>query len=479
MFVTLTFDVEDYITPESHDTLKWLAEILTDENASGTFLIAGEKARALKREGRSDVIDAVRRHDIGFHSNYHSFHPTISEYLENLDWQSGCREIRNREIPGLRDVEKIFGKRTSCVAAPGASYGAQLVSVSGQLGKAYMYSPIYFPDKPASWFCGTLAFSGRSVFLADRDIGFDKLLAEDDKFQAGLDRLKLHLEEQHEKGMDWVGIFCCHPTRVGSLEWWDNIFLHGINPPRSEWKKPPLRTQEEMDTAKKNYKFLVKFLVSNKLIELKTVRELIPLYSARKSVMGFEKIEEISMKALGHEQIHLDSEYSSFEIILAMVDFLLGIRKSKRFKKSVALRKGLGLMEEPPELQNEFATDLSAVFQACKYVDSYVKRTGCLPSRILIDHKEAGIGSLYHLLAEAVTTISRRGNTSVQPLGGTTFKVKKADSYPCIPEAVYKEMSARIKSWTVHRDDLRPEKIIRHFRLQSWTLKPAELRFKR
>ena len=65
-FVVVTFDTEDYITPEAEgidDIPKWLAETMTEEGVTGTFFVIGEKGRSLERRGRHDVIAArsIRR----------------------------------------------------------------------------------------------------------------------------------------------------------------------------------------------------------------------------------------------------------------------------------------------------------------------------------------------------------------------------------------------------------------------------------
>jgi len=83
IYVVLWFDTEDYILPQDDDAAKRLAEMLTNLGVRATFKIVGEKARVLERRGRRDVIDAIARHDVGYHSNTHSQQPTIAVYLQN------------------------------------------------------------------------------------------------------------------------------------------------------------------------------------------------------------------------------------------------------------------------------------------------------------------------------------------------------------------------------------------------------------
>ena len=96
MFVTLTSDVEDLITPESDDIVQTIAETILEEGARATFCVVGEKARLWRSRGRSDVVAALGRHDIGYHSDYHSLHPTIVEYLAGKQWHDGVLEVLAR-----------------------------------------------------------------------------------------------------------------------------------------------------------------------------------------------------------------------------------------------------------------------------------------------------------------------------------------------------------------------------------------------
>src|SRR5262245_62552589 len=81
IYVVLWFDTEDYIEPAADDAALRIANDLTAEGVKATFKIVGEKARVLEKRGRRDVIGALKRHAIGYHSNWHSVHPAPAEYL--------------------------------------------------------------------------------------------------------------------------------------------------------------------------------------------------------------------------------------------------------------------------------------------------------------------------------------------------------------------------------------------------------------
>ncbi len=103
--VILWFDTEDYILPADDDAALHIAEFLTQSGIQGTFKVVGEKARTLERRGRTDVIEALKKHEIGYHSNFHSVQPTPAVYLNALGWDDGVAEFNRRERPGLRRRE--------------------------------------------------------------------------------------------------------------------------------------------------------------------------------------------------------------------------------------------------------------------------------------------------------------------------------------------------------------------------------------
>src|SRR5205814_1422469 len=125
VYVILWFDTEDYILPASDDAALHVADWLAHEGVRATFKVVGEKARTLERRGRGDVIAALKKHEIGYHSNYHSTQPSPAMYLANLGWDEGVAEFDRRERPGFDDVQRIFGVAPTCYGQPGSSWAPQ------------------------------------------------------------------------------------------------------------------------------------------------------------------------------------------------------------------------------------------------------------------------------------------------------------------------------------------------------------------
>ena len=95
--VMLWYDVEDFITPEADDALLALIDMMDSLGIRGSFKIVGEKIRVLKERGRTDILRKLSGHEICYHTDGHSIHPTQTEYLHNKGFGEGAAEFERRE----------------------------------------------------------------------------------------------------------------------------------------------------------------------------------------------------------------------------------------------------------------------------------------------------------------------------------------------------------------------------------------------
>ena len=93
VYVVVWFDTEDYLLLADDDAILRNATFFTDEGLRATFKVVGEKARVLEQRKRTDVIAALKKHEIGYHSNFHSVHPTPAQYMSALGWDEGVAEF--------------------------------------------------------------------------------------------------------------------------------------------------------------------------------------------------------------------------------------------------------------------------------------------------------------------------------------------------------------------------------------------------
>ncbi|GEM_PF-1682919 len=153
--VILSFATEVADEPKDFDHIKALAEFLTKEGLTGNFHLTGDYARALKHHGRLDVVQALMDHEIGFHCNHHGAAPFMAGYLEKMDWQDGTSEWTRNELPGLRVVEELFGRRpvyytTEFNKAP------QSIFASSQAGLPTIgYLTVPTRGHGAVWYCNS------------------------------------------------------------------------------------------------------------------------------------------------------------------------------------------------------------------------------------------------------------------------------------------------------------------------------------
>lgn len=166
--VILSFATEVAEVPKDYDHIKALAEFLTAEGLVGNFHLTGDYARALKRHSRLDVVDALKKHEIGFHCNHHGAAPFMAGYLEKLNWRDGTTEWARNELPGLRVVEELFGRRpvyytTEFNKAP------QSIFASNQVGLSTIgYSTVPARGHGAVWYCNSFVPSCESPIGVER-----------------------------------------------------------------------------------------------------------------------------------------------------------------------------------------------------------------------------------------------------------------------------------------------------------------------
>jgi hypothetical protein len=461
MLLVINFDVEDYVTPASEgidDIPKWLADVMTEEGATGTFFVIGEKARSLEARGRADVITAMARHDIGSHTNFGSIHPTVTEELESADWPGGVERMREQEAAGFRDLEHIFGIPISTLARHGGSYGPQLVCALGEMGKGYSGSPVGLPGHNVAWFCNALNFSGQVD-------GFDDTYYRDDLFEPHLAAFKKELDGLVGTN-DALSFFAGHPTKIRAEQFWDLNYYAGANPGPYEWKSPELRPPETMATARKNFRRLVRYLKSRPDIELATFRDLMRLYGAQKDVMTEAELGALAARVLERRALLPSEDFSPAEAFAGLAEALSMGEEKAVLPRTFRVVHPLGPAEMPAEEPDISRVSPAQVHDLARRARAFLERTGCLPSRMTVGEARIGTGSLFVLFAAAYADL-RGGRLAAG------YDVPAFEPYPRTSERPIVDQILGYKTWPVHRPDLDMARIVEMTRLELWTLKPA------
>lgn len=330
VYVVLWFDTEDYILPQSDDAAKRIAAFLTQQGIRATFKVVGEKARVLDRRGRRDVIGALSQHEIGYHSNTHSQHPTVAEYESTLDWQTGVEEFTRREKPGFEAVRRVFRQAPTCYGQPGSSWAPQSFAALNNWGvKVYLDegSQVGLDGQPF-WYGGLL-----NIFNIRDGSKLRPNADWSNRADAQADFHDMHLRLTSRPNGGLVSLYF-HPCEFVHREFWDAVnFARGSSPSPDDWKVPPMKSPEESEKAFKYFEELVTYMMSFQRVEFVTASETLQLFrdSAQRRTYSPEELAAIAGQVDPEVsfQVHDDYVLAASEAFFLLNTYVAGvIRKS-------------------------------------------------------------------------------------------------------------------------------------------------------
>lgn len=461
VYVTFWFDTEDFILPQADDAAKRLAEMFTARNVQATFKIVGEKARVLEERGRDDVILALAKNDIAYHSTWHSVHPTPSEYCRDLGWHEGVAEFTRREGVGLDTLKRVFGVNASCYGQPGGSWTPQSYGALRAFGiPLYLdeTSHVNVKNRPF-WYCGTLNILrlGDCVLRTGWTDGEVKEACNKfDRAHASLIR----------EGGGIVSIYY-HPCEFVHQQFWDGVnFAHGANPPRSEWKLPPLKSPEEREQAFRAFETFLDHIVRHANVRLVTAREIPSLYPDRVYSHPFtakdvRAIAEAFQKQLSYVEMPTRI-VSAGEGLLALSQFVAGIDGNSKPQK-VTVEFAYGPASRPQRFTTEGSFSWEAIHEAAKELAEVSQRRKQLPSLVWVAGEPVRLEDFAITLASIVASEKYTGQIPLQH--GDLYSAKYvADDSP------------GLWGWVVFPDGFTAPAMMELAKLQAWTIKPAMLR---
>jgi hypothetical protein len=459
VWVVLWFDTEDYLSPAADDAALRIATFLTNEGIRATFKVVGEKARVLEKRGRTDVIDALKKHELGFHSNFHSVHPTPAEYLSTLGWDEGVAEFERREGPGHEDVRRIFGQNPSCYGQPGSSWGPQSYGAMRKWGmSAYLDSGSHVGfDKKPMYYCGLLtmydlAHHPRTGLGDPKDV----------------EKANQAFKDAHDKllkeGGGIVSIWY-HPCEFIHKKFWDSIFIDGANPPREAWTPPPQKTAEETKIAFDNFEAWMKYIKSFPDVGFVTAREAATTVWADRAhgrEFSAAELREIAA-AVGDDatyQLRGDLALAPSEILLLLNTLVL--QHAKGPVKLADTPYGTSTPVTP--LAEPVKTDWSQFSRTAADVDAYLRKQGRVPPTVWLGSTGVPPESYLAALARvAIDLVDGKQPDSIEVRPAKySIGARVADDSP------------RIWGWLFPKGFHAPA-LMALARQQAWTIKPAIL----
>lgn len=470
--IALSFDMEDYLLEAADGAAKRLADMLTDRGIRATFRVVGEKARVLEERGRADVIDAVRRHDIGYHTNLHSVHPTPAEYLSECGLLDGVAEFVRREKQGAADVRRIFGLKTlSSYCQPGASWACQANIALSQIGISPVSAEIGFhagfQGKPF-WGEGVLNIDEVGQYYSDMPL-YDPSALEPAKA-----KIAQSVQQAHREG---GGLICIgyHPCDWVRIQFWDAVnFQYGANPPRDQWKAPPQRSAEETEQAFSQFTKYIDYIQSLG-VRFVTATDLLAIYADRLRTEGVTEDELLQLaKQLADENItginyqvingKSVSPADQFELLTVAVSDLV---ESQQTTFPLVAKGVLGPDSPVGEaVQTESQITWPAFRATVIDVRDYLRTNSRVPPRVFI-------GADYVSPADFLGGLAAVWCYYAEHHGLPFDGVKLRENLALLTERHVAKAPTTPFTWSIHRPNLDLGKIISVARLQAWTLKPA------
>ncbi len=450
--VIFSFDSEDYETPASDAGELWWAEALSRHHLTGSFCMVGELARALEARGRRDVLEALARHDVAYHSNMHSAHPVHTEYLEEMGWDDGVATVLAREAGGIADIRRLTGQQPSAYCKPGSSWAPQVPAAMARLD-----IPV-FCDAPFEWapgqpmlYCGQLCLRYHT--------SFDRYFTAADRRQRMRADFLAALEQRRRDG--GVLVMFTHPCRLITASFPTN-FTAGSNPPRSAWRPAPLRPRAEVEALMADFDDFLGWVARETDARSTAYRELWGRYDTGARWLDRAAVEQLAQQVGGPLQPRqVGGQWLSPSEQLGVLLWSAAWRgEHEALPEATPVRPLLG--PDSPALPAEpFEVETAALLAAAREANVTASSSGRVPSAVRVGQGLVGPGALLRGLAQAV--------------GGTTEHIH-LDGQEELPELARRQDIAGLHfrgGWSIFSPDFEAPRVIQLAQLQTWSARPA------
>jgi len=477
--VILWFDTEDYLLPADDDADKRLAEMLTARGIRATFKVVGEKARVLERRGRRDVIAALKKHDIGYHSNLHSVHPTPSEYLADCGWLDGVAEFVRREGGGAADVRRIFSvPALVCYGQPGSSWAPQAIGALKDIGVTVRGIPCYVDegdhvglDQQPFWYVGALNVFHMGENCTRMEL-HDPAALEPAKERVSA--IAARLSRQEGGGM--ISIYY-HPCEWVHREFWDGVnFRRGANPPREQWQAPPQRTPEETAAAFDRFGQYIDYIRSLPNVRFVTAGDLPEIYAdaVRENGASEADLAAITARLLAGAAGGIDFQvigrhaYSVADQFEALTRAVATLSAGKKLQFPLQTKGLFGPDSPPPPPWQKTHLAWPAFRDTTRDVLDFIETQRRVPARVFVGAEAVAPADFLIAMAAVYENYRNKGRLPLDE--GVTLGNKTA----VLPERhIAADTPKLFGDWIIHKEGFRAPKILEQARLQAWTLKPA------
>jgi hypothetical protein len=457
VYIVLWFDTEDYTRTDPDTILLPLCEILERQGIRATFKMVGEKARQLEHRGQKDVIAALSRHDIGFHTTFHSLPPVPTAYLDRLDWSDGVEEFIRREEPGFLDTKRIFGRTPICYGQPGSAWAPQ---VFGALRRWQV--PMYLDEGTHVGLKGRPFYYGGLLNVYDMaDFGTRMNLEGSGDYQKAMTEFRrLHARLTSEGG-GLISIYY-HPNEFDCTEFWDAvIWSHGANPPRDKWRQPGKRSPESRAEALRYFEMYLESMRNMPGVRFVGAGDLIRLYADRSAGRRFKQQEVLEIARLLATEVTYQVAGGVYLSPAECMSVMLRWYLRDQGTLSVEAVSGLlGPARREPGVTG-LTVDEWQFSSACRDALDYINRTGHVPSVVWLGSSAVAPADFLASLAAKIADEKSGDHVAIRQ-GRFTGDKYAANDEPGLFD------------WIIFPTGFRAPHVVDLAKLQCWSFKPAQ-----
>lgn len=485
MIATFKFDVEDTYYPHEigiDDIAGWTAEIMSEVGLPATLCVMGSKARTMKERGRDDVLKAMAKHDLISHQVDNS-HPTLVEILADKDWDEGIAAAAAYEDRVAEDFLFAYGREPVGLSRHNNQWGPQHVALAGKRNIPYMGNLVGVPgfEQPC-WYAGALCVGSSiqgtaplgekpaeyGVALNGEFGGFDGIYGCDDAFEKRLADMVPYLDDCRAQGIQYVYVFGCHPVTVRARGFLEHYTLAGGKDRTVEQLGflYGVRDRAYEDIAKKNFRRYCEAVRDYPDLEVVSVTELANRYSTQTADITVDELYSYAKEVVAANRALLHRTFSPAELVVGLAESLVAAGTDKPLPDAVERRNVLGPTDMPTVAFEVITITHERLLKACADTVEFVRQHGKLPGNLHVDNDRLGIGQLIVLAARAYAAQASHHRYAV-------LDVPESPRYPDISHNLDSRLRLTHGENPRYDPEMSIEKLVRHAKLQTWSLKPA------
>ncbi len=339
------FDTEDFTSDYACDAIRDVALLLESEDIRGCFMTVGLVAKQLIAWKRFDVLDALKAHEIDYHTYGHSMHPNICEYTDIAEYRLAEKRLLASECEGIGMLRTAFNTdKIYAAVPPGPSVSYAGLYVYSDLGiPVYADSPLHTRDGADVYFCNALHIeyykSLESLFFSENS--FDPYALIDEI--AARKRVILYN----------------HPNMILYREFWDSLNYRGENKNAfGKWEEPERRPLRETERFYSGLRSLIQQLKKDGRFVIRTIGDISDEQDAGNRTVWRSMLPELRSSLLK------DFKYVTSPVHLSLSDIFNAVIAFLRGDETFNPGKCSGFLENPRGVDHSCAVHAEDLIRA-------------------------------------------------------------------------------------------------------------------